>query len=88
MVMHLLTFSYKQLWSKPTHMVRAICCVLQTLGENTVMHAVMRSLEYLQGGKLALPLTFVSALVTSVSGKQFAAQFIAAGGASPANVQR
>ena len=62
--------------------------MLQALGENTVMHAVLRSLEFLQGGKLAVPLTFVSALVPSVSGKQFAAQFLAAGGASPANVQR
>ena len=62
--------------------------LLQALGENSVMQALMRSLDFLQGGKLALPLTFVSALVTSVSGKQFAAQFVAAGGASPACVQR
>ena len=61
---------------------------MQAMGENGVMQAVMRSLDFLQGGKLALPLTFVSALVTSISGKQFAAQFIAAAGASPASVQR
>lgn len=61
---------------------------MQALGENSVMQAVMHSLDFLQGSKLALPLTFVSALVTSLSGKQFAAQFIAAGGATPASVQR
>lgn len=62
--------------------------MLQALGANGVMHAVMRSLDFLQGSKLALPLTFVSALVTSLSGKQFAAQFVQAGGASPASVRR
>ena len=62
--------------------------VLQVLGESGVMAAVMQSLAFLQGARLALPLTVVSALVTSVSGKQFAAQFVQAGGASPANVQR
>lgn len=62
--------------------------MLQVLGESGVMAAVMRSLAFLQGARLPLPLTLISALVTSVSGKQFAAQFVQAGGASPANVQR
>ena len=62
--------------------------VLQVLGESGVMAAVMHSLAFLQGASLALPLTLISALVTSVSGKQFAAQFVQAGGASPANIQR
>lgn len=62
--------------------------VPQVLGENEVMHAVMASLAFLQGGQLATPLTFVSALVTSMSGKQFAAQFVQAGGATPESVRR
>ena len=53
-----------------------------------MVHAVMASLAFLQGSQLAVPLTFLSALVTSLSGKQFAAHFVQAGGASPKNVRR
>ena len=61
---------------------------MQALGESSVVHAVMASLAFLQGSQLAVPLTFISALVTSLSGKQFAAHFVQAGGASPKNVRR
>ena len=76
---------------RPHHVRKAmhdISHVLQVLGESSVMHAVMRSMDFLQGDRLGPPLTFASALVTSISGKQFAAQFIAAGGASAASVQK
>ena len=37
---------------------------------------------------VAAPLTYMSALITAVPAKQFAAQFVEAGGASPANLHR
>jgi hypothetical protein len=60
----------------------------QAVGEARAMQALVACLGGLADADLALPLTFVSALVTSPPGKQFAAQFIEAGGASPAAMRR
>ena len=60
----------------------------QVVGQTKVVHAMVACLPFLEGDELAAPLTYLSALVTAAPGKQFAAQFVEAGGASPDNLQR
>ena len=52
------------------------------------MQALVACLGGLADADLAVPLTCVSALVASPPGRQFAAQFIEAGGASPGAMRR
>ena len=67
---------------------RALAQRLQAVGEARATQALVACLGCLRDADLAVPLTYISALVTSPPGKQFAAQFIEAGGAAPAAMRR
>lgn len=62
--------------------------MLQVIGQSGVVQALMGSLPYMSDEDVASPLTFISALIVSPSAKQFAIQFVEAGGASAAAVAR
>jgi hypothetical protein len=61
---------------------------VQVVGQSGVVNALIGSLEYVSDNDIAGPLTFISALIVSPSAKQFAVQFVEAGGASEAAVAR
>lgn len=60
----------------------------QVVGQAKVVARMVAALPSLPDSALAAPLTYISALITAVPAKQFAAQFVEAGGASPANLHR
>lgn len=58
------------------------------MGQAKVVAAMVAVLPSLSDQAVAAPLTYMSALITAIPAKQFAAQFVEAGGASPANLHR
>ncbi|BDA40985.1 probable serine/threonine-protein kinase 36 [Coccomyxa sp. Obi] len=62
--------------------------VYQVVGQAKVVAEMVAVLPTLPDEALAAPLTYISALITAVPAKQFAAQFVDAGGASPTNLHR
>lgn len=60
----------------------------QVVGQAKVVAEMVAVLQALPDEALAAPLTYISALITAVPAKQFAAQFVDAGGASLTNLHR
>ena len=66
----------------------SVGCVKQVVGQANVVAAMVAVLPSLPDQAVAAPLTYMSALITALPAKQFAAQFVEAGGASPTNLHR